>query len=300
MALEAQSVSGSCGVPLDLIDAVEGSGDASGGLVSRLRACDGGDAVYQIAVGASQPYRAFLSDLASAGSTTDLSGAVPRTYQATRSRLNLVLAPQDAGFSTDAVVNGATFTPGIAPGGLVSIFGTGLAGPGVTTSVEFDGMPAQVLSASPFQVNAVVPDTVGAGSRTVRVRSAYGTAQQTVVVADVAPAIFLVGNPPTGAVLNQDWSWNGPTSPLVRGQTLIIYATGLGVLQSGAGYPVPVLPVSAVVNGVEMPVSFAGLVYSGVYQVNVAMPAEAPPGLGAPFALKVGGQVINVVQISLQ
>jgi hypothetical protein len=60
------SAAGACGVPLDLLDAVDSSGNppAAGALISRLDVCDGSQPVYQIAVGAAQPYRAFVTDLA--------------------------------------------------------------------------------------------------------------------------------------------------------------------------------------------------------------------------------------------
>ena len=114
---------------------------AGGPLVSRLQVCDGSQAAYQINIGAGQPYQAFVTDLASAGASSDLSGSVPASYKATRQQLNLVVAPQDAGIHADGVVNAATFTEGIAPGGLMSIFGTGLAwaGPGDDCRYRRDG-----------------------------------------------------------------------------------------------------------------------------------------------------------------
>ena len=71
-----------------------------------------------------------VSDLAPGGSMGDLSGSVAATYRATRPQFYLSIAPETVSFTADAVVNGATFTPGIAPGGVVSIFGTGLSGRG--------------------------------------------------------------------------------------------------------------------------------------------------------------------------
>src|SRR5205807_7146772 len=59
LAIEIQSAAGSCGVPLELVDAVDGSGNPSGGMVSRLRARDGEEAVYQVSVGGAQPFHAF-------------------------------------------------------------------------------------------------------------------------------------------------------------------------------------------------------------------------------------------------
>ena len=56
--------------------------------------------------------------------------------------------PKTASFTAAGVVNAATFTPGIAPGGLMSIFGTGLSGAGKATTVDMDGTPLR-LSCSP-------------------------------------------------------------------------------------------------------------------------------------------------------
>src|SRR5262249_19818243 len=163
--------------------------------------------------------------------------------------LNLVVTPQQAAFPTNGVVNAATFTSGIAPGGIVAIFGTGLAGAGGATTVDVDGATAQVLGAFPFQVNAVLPAGLTARTHTMRVRSPFGVAQQSVEVSEVAPAIFLVGTPSVGALVNQDGSLNGPSNPLPRGQVLIIYATGLGTVQQ---------PVTVVLNGVELQPAYAG------------------------------------------
>ena len=66
-------------------------------------------------------------------------------------------------FTAAAVVNGATFAAGIAPGGVVSIFGTGLAGPGKTTTVDMDESRCRILFATPFQINAEVPLTMAPG-----------------------------------------------------------------------------------------------------------------------------------------
>jgi uncharacterized protein (TIGR03437 family) len=287
---------------LDLVDAVDGAGNPSGGAATRLRACDGTDAAYQLAVGAMQPYRMFLTDLATAGGTLELSGAAPATYKVIRNRLTLVVLPQDLGFAAETVVNAATFGRGIAPGGIMSIFGTGLAGGGVATTVTVDGVAADVLAASAFQINAVVPVGTAPGRRTVRVRSGYGSAEQVVDVAEVAPAIFLIGNPPTGAVVNQDGRVNGAASPLARGQTLVIYGTGLGAVAARGELSEAVTPVTVVLNGVELGVAYSGLTpgYTGLYQVNVAIPLGTPPGLGLPLTLKQGGQLSNVVLVAVQ
>ena len=140
------------------------------------------------------------------------------------------------------------------------------------------------------------------GVHTLRVRSVYGVAQQSVSVAATAPAIFEMGNSGMGAVLNQDFSMNGPANPLPRGQVLVVYATGLGAVARQGQLSVTTAPVTAVVNGQELPVEFAGLApgYIGLYQVNVPIPAATPPGLGVSLTLKEGGQLSNTVSVALE
>jgi uncharacterized protein (TIGR03437 family) len=303
LALSATSSLGACGNALDLWDAVDSSGKAAaGGLISRMVVCDGSQAAYQLRVGAASPFKAFVTDLASAGGTTDLSASTPGDYQATRPLLPLVVAPLTALIASGAVLNGATFTGGIAPGGVMSIFGSGLSGPGLTTAVDIDGTGAIVLFASPFQVNAQVPASVTPGPHTLNLRSAYGAAQQAVTVSAVAPAIFLVGTPPVGAVTNQDGSLNSPVNPLPRGQALVIYITGLGTVVKQGPYSVTTAPVTVLLNGSEYPAAFAGLTpgYFGLYQVNVVFPAITPPGLGVSLSVKQAGQSSNTVFVSLQ
>src|ERR1035437_3237280 len=220
----------------------------------------------------------------------------------TRPLLALAVGPQDISFTADAVVNAATFTSGIAPGGILAIFGTGLSAPGGATTVDMDGVAATVLWASPFQINAQVPPGIAPGVHTLRVGSVYGVAQQSVGVSAIAPAIFLTGNSGMGAVLNQDFSMNGPANPLPRGQVLVVYATGLGAVARQGPLSVTTAAVTAVVNGQELPAQFAGLApgYVGLYQVNVPIPAATPPGLGVSLTLKEGGQLSNAVAVALQ
>jgi uncharacterized protein (TIGR03437 family) len=304
LTMGVQSAAGACGLPWEAQDLVDSAGNPppGGALVSRIVACDGLDSAYLINIGTAQPFRAFVTDLAPAGATIDLSGSAPATYKAARVQLNLVVAPQDVSFTSDGVVNAATFTAGIAPGGIVSIFGSGLAGPGTDTVVDFDGTAAGVIAASAFQINAVVPAGLTPGTHVLRVRSAFGAAQQSVDVAAVAPAIFLIGNPPAGAVVNQDGTLNGPSNPLVPGQALVVYATGLGTVQAQGTLSVAAAPVTVVLNGLELTPFYAGLTsgFPGLYQVNVLIPPSTAPGLALSLSLKEGGQASNTIAVALQ
>ena len=90
-----------------------------------------------------------------------------------------------------------------------------------------------------------------------------------------APGIFTQnasGSGP-GAILNQDYTVNGPSHPASRGSTIVVYMTGEGqtapvgvtgkvttVNTSGVGplTPAPLLPVSALIGGLPALVQFAG------------------------------------------
>jgi uncharacterized protein (TIGR03437 family) len=61
-------------------------------------------------------------------------------------------------------------------------------------------------------------------------------------------------------------------------------------------------PVKAVLAGVELTPSFAGLApgLSGVYQVTLPIPSGTPPGLDLPLLLRQGGVESNTVAFSVQ
>jgi uncharacterized protein (TIGR03437 family) len=253
-------------------------------------------------VGTGQPFQAQIADLAPGGSKTDLSGIAPATYKVLRPQFYLAVSPQDVSFTAAAVVNAATFTAGISPGGLVSIFGVGLAGAGAPTTVDMDGTAMPLLLGTAFQINAQVPAAMAPGVHTIRIVSPFGTARQQVTVAAVSPGIFIVGNPPVGAMTNANFSLIEPSNPLPRGQSLVIFATGLGAVTQRGQLSVTSAAVTVVLNGIELPASFAGLApgFPGLYQVNVTIPLATPPGLAIPMTLKVGGVPSNSVVLSVQ
>ncbi|MEO8595056.1 MAG: papain-like cysteine protease family protein [Candidatus Solibacter sp.] len=304
LATAVNSAAGACGTKFDAFDAVDGSGNPAAGdlLLTRFVACEGSQPVYELQVGASQPYNMQLTDLAPGGTVSDLSGSALATWRVTREQFYLVVAPQSVSFTAAGVVSAATFTPGIAPGGLMSIFGAGLAGGGKATAVDLDGTPLRLALASPFQINAEVPLGMAPGVHVMRVQSGYGASQQQVTVSAVAPGIFLIGNPPLGAITNQNFSLVAPANPLARGQSMVIFATGLGAVTQSGQLSRTNAPVTVLLNGTVLPVLFAGLTpgYFGLYQVNVTIPAGAAPGLSMPLTLKVGEQLSNTVQVALQ
>ena len=188
----------------------------------------------------------------------------------------------------NSVVNAASFTNALAPGELVTIFGTGLASGSTSASavplptdlagatVTLSGAPMPLVYASPGQINAQLP--VGfQGSGILRVTTSTGFAESPVSVADTAPAIFGSG------VLHSNYSPVTAAAPAHSGETLILFMTGLGNVNPaiGSGQPAPgapfaqvIAPVRVQVGGVSVTPSFAGLApgFVGLYQVNLAVP----------------------------
>jgi uncharacterized protein (TIGR03437 family) len=139
----------------------------------------------------------------------------------------------------ESVVNAASGAAGFAAGGLATIYGAHLAG----AKVAIGDVAATVLYASDGQINFYAPQSTPTGSGTLTVTAASGeSASAPVEVAAVQPGIFGV---------------------TVAGQTLVVYATGLG--PAGA---TPIVFIGATpVQPAVIPIS------PGVWQVNAAIPA---------------------------
>jgi uncharacterized protein (TIGR03437 family) len=166
------------------------------------------------------------------------------------------------------VANGASFEAGaIAPGEIVTLFGTGL-GPqqgaalqatlqspyptrAANVEVTFDGTAAPLLWVQDQQINAVAPWSLTPGQNT-RVCVSYNNANTNCLtwpVVQVAPAVFTVDGVHAAAV-NQDGTINSADNPAPVGSIVSVWATGLGPIAPAqadgtlVGFPLPnnVLP----------------------------------------------------------
>jgi uncharacterized protein (TIGR03437 family) len=223
-------------------------------------------------------------------------------------------------YSAQSLVNGASFLYGpIAPGELISIFGSGLGpaqpvglqttpgGGSITTAlggtqVLFNGLAAPLTYVSATQVNAIVPfEVAGSGTAQVSVvvQSVPG-GSVTESVASSSPAVFAAsGGTGQGAILNQDNSTNSASNPAAVGSVLQVFSTGLGQTVplgvdgqiAGPNPSLPVQNVTATVGGINATVLYAGSSYglvSGVIQVNVLIPAGVTPGNAVPLTISAG------------
>jgi uncharacterized protein (TIGR03437 family) len=220
------------------------------------------------------------------------------------------------------IVNAASFAPGpLAPGEIITIFGTNLGGIDAMplritdrnrldttlgeTRVFIDDIAAPLLYVSAGQVSAIVPYEVY-GRSTVRVqleRAGMRTAARDLRVVDAVPSIFVLDTTGQGAILNQDGGTNGPQNGADAGSVISIFATGEGQTTPAgvngqlasltlADLAHPLLPVTARIGGRDAEVLYAGSapgVTAGALQVNVRIPTDAPRGAAVPVSINVGG-----------
>jgi uncharacterized protein (TIGR03437 family) len=294
------SLAGACGRTLQFPDtAASSAGTRLPGAPGTLYflACDGAAGPYQLDIASQGAYNGTFTDLSPNGGRAALTGSGPASSEIVRNGANWSLAPLALSISAGGVVNAASLTEQMAPGGLVNVYGAGFVQAGVATTVQINGEQATVTAAFPFQLSVQIPFDIPSGPATLMV-AGNGSAQQPIAISDVAPAIFST-SPSQAAIANLDNSTNGPSNPAHRGDWLQIYATGLGVVDPALN--LASTPVSVVIAATEIPAALAGLTgVPGVYQVNVQLPSSMPPGLSLPLYLKQGTATSNTVSVAIQ
>lgn len=229
-----------------------------------------------------------------------------------------VSAPSTAPTIT-AVVNGASFQPGIESGSWVTILGSNLSktSPGRTwtaseivngnlpqsldgTSVTIDGKPAYVYYISPTQLNVQAPtDSVTGTVAVVVTNDSEKSVSFSAQLETASPAFFLYPGTSNPIVSRfPDYALVGTTSaPAHPGDVLIIWGTGFGPTKppTPAGIVVTGAPTTATLpevtaGGVGAPVSAAVLApgSAGLYQIAIQLPSTVPTGAVALEA-SVGG-----------
>jgi len=248
----------------------------------------------------------------------------------------LVLAAFSAAFAADppaiapgGVVNTAAAVQAIAPGGLVSIFGSNLASAMTLSdsvplstklgdvSVTINGTAAPVQFASPNQINVQVPWGVqaGDGAPVVVTNSAGSSSAAPVNVAAAAPAIYNIGG--QAVAVNSDGSLAAPansipgfnTRPAKAGETLILFATGLGAVDNPITDGANSLDMqrntlakpTVLIGGVAATVTFSGLSpqFIGVNQINVTIAGGTPTGNAIAVQIQVGSTNSNLATVAI-
>jgi uncharacterized protein (TIGR03437 family) len=257
------------------------------------------------------------------GRTMAIDAAGVTAYVITTSGLSILPLTQPPAStaprpSPGGAVNSASYLPGVAANGWLSIFGQNLGTSEVAgatplpfvlggTCVTLGGTALPLVFASPAQINAQIPPNLAPGNYALVVRSIANRAAspvQQLAVARYAPAV-LVDASGQIALVHADGRWVNKQNPATRDEPLTMYALGLGPTTGGAviaGEPSPSKPL-AVTDKVEVffgdtrwaqspvIVDWSGLTpgYAGLYQLNLRIPGFHINGDALPVTLRIGG-----------
>jgi uncharacterized protein (TIGR03437 family) len=299
---------------------LEGAGDFTG--VNRYNLGADGSGIVEVnrfAIGASG--NAFLGSGVSLSDTNNFELYVGVRAPAISPAAGPFLNPYGA-------VNAASFAPPfnpVSPGQYVTLFGSGLAAsataaastPFPTTlggvQVLVNDRPCALYYVGPDRVSLLVPQATAPGTASaVAIVGANRSNTIQLPVARTAPGVFSaaangVGG---GAILKTNFSLVTPQNPVRRGDTVMIFLTGLGEVSPGVadGVAAPSSPLSAVtanvnvyIGGVRASVSFKGLSPGlvALYQVNAVIPALAPTGANIPVGIETPEGFTDQVDIAI-
>jgi uncharacterized protein (TIGR03437 family) len=229
-----------------------------------------------------------------------------------------VVQPGNVVTTADPSITGAP----IAPGSVISIFGTGFANSSASvanppydtqlngTSVVLGGALLPISAVAPGRIDAVVPfdAPVNARQQILIQRGVALSSPQAITVSSAQPAIYSSDGTGAGQALiyrvasDGTQTAAGPSNPAQPGDKIVIICAGLGqvdqTLQAGSPAPgAPPAQVTAAVVSVRLGSSVimadsATLVpgKAGVYQVQVTIPGSVQTGDAVSVAVLVNGQ----------
>ena len=233
----------------------------------------------------------------------------------------------------DRAVNAAGYQTGgqISPGSWVSIFGNQLADAQVIaagqpyqtdlggTRVTLGGTRLPLLFVDPKQLNAFIPFEVKPNTlqQLIIERGSVLSIPVNIKIAQANPGIYTMNQSGSGQgaiVISGSGVLAAPAPagrPVRRGESLEIYATGLGLVSnlpadgqtaSTTAVSPTVDPVTVTIGGVPTPAQFAGLTpgFVGLYQINVQVPDDVQSGGSIALTITISGKESNTVTIAIE
>ncbi|HYP08926.1 MAG TPA: IPT/TIG domain-containing protein [Bryobacteraceae bacterium] len=231
------------------------------------------------------PINLTLSD----NRTASLS--VPLLTGATRA-LNVKSGPSVNAIFPSAA---ALFPRSVAPGSLISVYGSVLTTASGTTEVLVAGQPRPQSFASAEQINTLVPEDAS-GLVKVQVKNSAGEHTVNLIIEPVVPALFAPAlNALTGVVVSTQ-------APLRRGDHIALFATGLGRTETRGGLQWAAVQPQVWFGGQECTVTFAGRApgFPGLDQINCQVAANALVSDESPVFVYSGGRTSNVTTLALR
>jgi len=230
------------------------------------------------------------------------------------------------------IVNSASYAAHpapLAPGSMATVFGAYLNdGPQVLStiigedgkvatslggsSVRVNNIPAPILYSLASQLAIQIPFEM-AGQTTASVVVTVGgqsSAPRTINIASAAAGIFTVNQAGTqdAIVVHSDGvTLVTPQNPARRGEVVVLYVTGLGVLDpalatgalAGANTAVTAPQLLFGVSPATLDYAGAAPSFVGLNQINARIPATAQTGAAVPILLVAAGRQANVATIAI-
>lgn len=207
----------------------------------------------------------------------------------------------------------AVFPLELAPRELISIYGTDLASATLTAQpigstinpAYAVNIPTTYVSAN--QTNAYLPPGLS-GLVQLTLQNNDGKSTVNLLLGTAAPAIFTQDSSGSGAAAAlkaSDQSLVTSGNPLVPGDYVELFVTGLGLTTSSNGFDVADQQPTVTVGGVACPVNFAGAApgFTGLDQINCQIPV--PPNLVIngealePVVITSGNRVSNTATLAI-
>jgi uncharacterized protein (TIGR03437 family) len=233
-------------------------------------------------------------------------------------------------------VSAASDRAPVAPGSIVSIYGTRLAsaaaqatsvplpftlaGASVTVTDNTGAQAAMPLFyAGPQQINAQIPDGVHTGPAVLTIAAPSGGAQSTVMLTTVAPGLFSANGDSQGAPAAQvvtthadgtqtfSYPYNSPCAPGTCTTAPIGFGgpgdqTALALYGTGIRNRAALSDVTVEIGAQSLPATYAGAAptFVGLDQVNVLLPRSLS-GIGTVnLSVSVAGTASNVLMVAFQ
>ena len=208
-----------------------------------------------------------------------------------------------------AVQNLGDFSQNFCPGANIVIYGTNFGAStanqttpvtGVTVTVGTkQGFVAEVVNST--EMEAQIPTDAPTGPTTISVSvGGVASAPLNITISAYAPAFYVIAGTGIGVTTNAASAYLSSTAPANPGDTVILYATGLGATNP----PTPTGPAPAVVAktvatptltvGGQPATVLSSVVspgFAGLYQVVFTVPAGVQGN--APMVLTIGGVSTN-------
>jgi uncharacterized protein (TIGR03437 family) len=290
---------------------------ADGGLIIAAHAADDSNLTINAATANSQKLGTSSDHLA----FTDQIAAGPLTLNVTSGSVNINTSVTLAAGGTEPYIVKAgpvisrvlpaaanEFPLILAPRMLIAIYGSTLAQDLADAQVSVSGSPITLYFASPAQVNGVLPNSAS-GLTPLTVQDSSGQNTVNIYVGTAAPSIFTQdqsGSGPAAARKASDESLVTADNPLHSGDSVALFATGLGLTTAGtgtaAGLQVAIQQPTVTVAGMDCPVSFAGAApgFIGLDQINCAIPSGIASTTSAPVVITSGTMASNTATLAIQ